>query len=1132
MSVLADLPFHQECFGIDHIPKGKWFCSTSCKHGRRIDRVEHLAAHRIRFQRRRRMLSNHHNPKETAMLKEFWGSVEPYFDERFLTTHGDELLQRTVITPNQVTLPPLGRHYQLVWNDEDELTRANTARAGRSQARNVVDGTASTPAASPASSAATSVAASPTGDDAAPSTDAVWESPTDISALDADIFASEGISRLRSLLTRDPSPPSGDALASMESIAARPHTAGISVMATVKSTAPPPRDPVVIPGAPYDADAKQPFDRSAYFFPSTLQHDTWTPIMRQDKEVVQISLEAAAEEMIQAATPAQARFLTGTDTKRAKPKSSPSPLSDTTPAVPTTARSSAAKPAKPSKVEVKAEVKSSIPTVKKESSASDTTPSASPSSSHKKGAAKLKSSPSPATGLSSDVDMDTDITPAPSPSPAPSPTPKGSPLAAGSKAKEKTTAVAASTVSTPGKDSTIASLGSPRATGSRPSPPTASPSTSIEASPAPSPSPSPSSADVSVTSLSSASPAHSPRTSPLSSALPSPISIKDEPIDVNMETIPPRERSSSSPTTKGGKKPRTNASAAGVSAATTGIEQIELSRGISGPAAARSAVAGKAPRVAGNVGATGGKAPRAKGKGDKSRRDKKKEKRRGSDEDSSSSSDDEDGSSEEDMTLSEEEDMREEEEDAAMEVDAPNVQDGQVVHGAGKTPHSGGLGLGGSSAGKHPAGKQPRGAGVTSDRVFSVRNTRDEAEEEEKWQPPEVEENITQLPTPFFAMRSVDIEGWRNTGIRLPRPRFVKMQHQFVIDNFPFVGVINPALLAASVHYSQPPLLYNSTTLQLLEMNMQLRGGEDDRAADDGGTAAMQLDEGSTSKDALESLASINLKLAALQAELDVVSVAPQEQLVNILPPVPQSAEEIAADVASTVAAEAARIAADAAAKSKQGLYGNKFTSTAASRRNRAAKAEESKNNSESIVELDTANGLSASPPAAASLSLSLPLNPTADQLSSLSIAPAFDDEVSAELWLVQRQSLSQVNHTNYVRSYLEMRAHASGSWKASLSQIEQKEQQDRDTNTLWEESFLLKAARQQRESRRAKFALSEAGQINKLKKMEVSRKLRVACHTVSVHQCDSDPIPSVVQMLCFYHYSVPSSVITVRYSV
>jgi hypothetical protein len=375
------------------------------------------------------------------------------------------------------------------------------------------------------------------------------------------------------------------------------------------------------------------------------------------------------------------------------------------------------------------------------------------------------------------------------------------------------------------------------------------------------------------------------------------------------------------------------------------------------------------------------------------------------------------------------------------------------------------------------------------------RNNDDADEEEEKATPP-VEEEIALIPTPFFALRSLDLPGWKDTGIRLPRPRFFKLQHQAIVENFPFVGVVNPALLASSCHYTIPPLLYNSASMVLIEVNMSVAGREgDDRAVDDGGMAAMHIDDpAAADRNQIETLASVQQKLAALQVEMNVVSVTPQEQLASILPPPPPTAEELAAEAAAKQAAAAAQQAeADAAAKAaeaaKADAFGSKFTTTALSRRSRGAKSDESikpgapaaageSADSAAVIELDTANGLPSSSLAA------LSLDPFTAPVASLSIAAEYDDEVSAELWLLQRQALSQINHNNFVRSYLDVRAHASGDWKSSLAQIEQKEQQDRDTEQLYEESFLLGMARAQREKKRAKYEQSEAGQINKIRHM------------------------------------------------
>ena len=521
---------------------------------------------------------------------------------------------------------------------------------------------------------------------------------------------------------------------------------------------------------------------------------------------------------------------------------------------------------------------------------------------------------------------------------------------------------------------------------------------------------------------------------------------------------------------------------------------------------AHPVTSGKAPRASGAKNrsrSTGAKAPRAKGKkegeGGKLKKEKpsksvKIKKERGSDDEeeeeadaSSSSSGDSEDDDDDDrgMTISEEEDLREEESD--LEAEGLKQEQGKESgHGAGKTPASH-LHVAAQTS-KQPAGKQPRGSGpVTSDRVFSMaprRNDEVAAEEEEKVEAP-LDDNLVQLPTPFFDLRSLDLSTWKETGIKLPRARFFKLQHQHIVENFPFFGVVNPALLASSCHYSQPPLLYNSQTMQLVEMNMRV-GADEEKGADE-------------SEEQTETLASIQSKLQSLNADMEIVEVRPQEDLAALLPPPPPSAEEIAQQAAEQAAAEEKKTAAEEkkeadAARAKeeelkrsQNLYSSKFNTTSSSRRSRGAGKEEgaaaaaaaASSSSSDVIELDTSAGLSSS----AAASLSLPLHPSPMQLASLSIEPAYDDEVSAELWLLQRQLLSQTNHNNYVRNYLSTRAHESGDWKVNLAQIEQKEKQDKDVGDLYEESFFLHMARSQRESRRAKFEQSEAGQIRNIKR-------------------------------------------------
>jgi len=86
-------------------------------------------------------MSNTHNSREQGLLKDFWESVEPYFDVRFLTLHGAELLRHTELTQQLVDIPALGRRYREVWREEDEeirgtMANANSARSGRVTARN------------------------------------------------------------------------------------------------------------------------------------------------------------------------------------------------------------------------------------------------------------------------------------------------------------------------------------------------------------------------------------------------------------------------------------------------------------------------------------------------------------------------------------------------------------------------------------------------------------------------------------------------------------------------------------------------------------------------------------------------------------------------------------------------------------------------------------------------------------------------------------------------------------------------------------------------------------------------------------------------------------------------------------
>lgn len=1030
-----------------------------------------MAAHRIRFQRRRRQMSNHHNSREQTLLKEFWESVEPYFDVRNLTLNGGQLLRHTELTTQLVEIPALGRRYHDVWREEDEeikgtLANANSARSGRVTARNANEATAS-PAASPLPAASPSPASPPAVPripGASPTPTAAWggadggdEAETEVQGGDANFFAQEGRERLQGFLQRDPlaRPTDADELAHMESVASKPHTAAVTVLAMVGSTAikiDQPKDE----SAPYDPDAREPFDRHSYYFPAA-HHKQWTPpvLKRQESKEVELSLEQAAELVFAQATPAHAKFLTGADKRNNKQHKghagahvSAANAASAPSAAAAAADSNASQPAdddqkssavKPFKIKIERDVAAAL----FGSSAMDT--SESPSAAAAAASIpKDSSSAAPATH-SAPAAVAAASTPSPSPSPLPSPTP--SPI----DSKSSTSAMS----------------------------------------------------DVSESEMEDEADAP-----PASSA-------------AAAAAIAASERESSP--RKAGKKPRgSSAGKVPHSAASASSAAAAAAATSSG---AHPVTGGKAPRA----GATGGKAPRVKGKG----ADRKKPKHGGKKPKNRSGDDDDDGDSgggdsssdegasgsedEESMTLSEEEDLRAEEEE--LEAEAEEEKEVAQAHseghglGAGKGPtahipaagHSSlglsGTGGGGSAAGgKQPAGKKPRGSGpVTSDRVFSFgpRLNDDVADEEEAKVEP-LEDSIVQLAPPFFDLRSLDLASWKETGIKLPRPRFIKLQHQSIVENFPFLGVINPALLASSCHYSQPPLLYNSLSMQLVEMNMNVRGGAGSAEDDDA-----QTDD----RDQMESLVSIQHKLHALHAELDIVEVQPQQSLADLLPPPPPSPEELAAQAAAEAAAAEERETEAARAKEKadreaKSLYGTKFSTTASSRRSRGAgKMDEVKSEgaaaaatsgaaaaaaaaspaSADVIELDTAAGFS-------SKQLALPLNPSSMQLASLSIRPAYDDEVSAELWLLQRQYFSQVNHNNYVRSYLSERAHDSGDWKLNLAQIEQKEKQDKDTLELYEESFLLSMARAQRESRRAKFELSEAGQIRNIKRWEATQ--------------------------------------------
>ena len=1005
----------------------------------------------MKFQRRRRMMSNQHNPKELAILNEFWASVDNYFNNRFLTLHGAELLRKTELTRELVSIPTLGRKYTEVWAQEDEEARANSSRSGRVTARNANELPVSSPMPSPASPQTPASSPLPSSAASIAAAEAFWASDDEVGA-DAESFAEEGKERLHAHLKRYPEAAallSAEEIADLERLASKPHTAAITILAMIGSTAVK-SEKKEEPSLIFDPDAKEPFDRHSFFFPAAhANSDVWAPPVAKRTEnapTVELSLDAAAEQVFKKATPAQARFLTGADKDKKKA------LNNNATHIKASSPETVAAAAAPAAAAAAAASSSDVLMT------DDATPAAAASAAQAKSKAKNKADAASASPLSSAPILIRLPSPAklaamPLPSPSPSP-----PAASA--------------------NASASSQSSPL--------PSQSPSSSVSYSPLSSPPPASASTAVPMDLGDDDAPAPSPSASPVAPAPPQP---------AEREVGSPSKRG-----TTGGKKPRSAAPAAAAAAAPstaassavgTVSDADEADMDDEDAPRVRSTVSGKAPHSAAAsssssaAGAsaphapTGGKVPRnrggaagasssasssakpAAGKAPRAKGDQVKLKKRskGSDDDESSG----EGSEEDDekgMTLSEEEDMREELEDAADAAEAaPPAAADAGGHGAGKTAAA--QAASAASAAGAGTGKQPRGSSgpVTSDRVFSMAPRRNDdvaVEEEVKTEP--VEDNLMQLATPFFDLRSLDLTSWRETGMVMPHPKLFKMQHEAIVDELPFVNKTMPALLASSCHYSQPPLLYNSQTLQLQD-----------------------ADEADESKDSIETLSSVQAKLVALQAEMDIVEIKPQEDIGAMLPtlkPAPPTQAEIQAQQAAALEAEKlqaeqARVKKEEEEKAAANLYGSKFSTTAAARRSRGAPTEKKDQaaaasaSSLNVIELDTSDALAS----AASVSLSL--------------APTYDDEVSAELWLVQRQFVSQANHNNFVRGYLWDRAHASGDWKVNVAQIEHKEKQDHDTEELYEESFFLQAARDQREQRKQRADMTEAGQIRNIKKWE-----------------------------------------------
>lgn len=269
--------------------------------------------------------------------------------------------------------------------------------------------------------------------------------------------------------------------------------------------------------------------------------------------------------------------------------------------------------------------------------------------------------------------------------------------------------------------------------------------------------------------------------------------------------------------------------------------------------------------------------------------------------------------------------------------------------------------------------------------------------------------------------------------------------------------------------------------MQLIDMNMRNEIVDGDKEESTTGTVG--------DEDILETLASIQQKLSALHASFDIVEVTRQQDLAQFFPSESSIKEAELRQFTEADEALTSPIASEIEVKKEsESIYANHFLTTSSSRRGRAPRNEQiekATSSTEEKTSTSSPNITSLTSPISQTESAFIPISPSPQLLASLAVPAEYDDEVSAELWLLQRQYFIQVNHNNYMRSYLEGRARASGDWKVSAAQIEHKEKQDKDTLDLYEESFLLSMARQQRATRRAKYELSEAGQIRNIKQWE-----------------------------------------------
>lgn len=928
------------------------------------------------------------------MINEFWEQhVNPYFDVQRITEHGEELLRPTAFTRDILDIPSLGPHYSHVWSAADEDHAQHTARSARVNNRATNDPSAASPSLTPAPAPVTAI-----------------PPPSEVTSDAIGCFAAEGCERLHRFIQRTGTDSmSKEELSEMERIASQPHTAAVSVLAYISSTIHSDSPDPTAAAAVTDPDAKVPFDRTAYFFPSG-PRAPWSPpagVLRRAPSSApddRATLDATAEHVFAAATPAESRFLTGAhkekhaqaihnnNNKSKAHTSKKSALVETTAADDGEAHAEAATSSEPTPAPQDTPAPTDLPP-----------PPLKPDSSTHQDADYREDHRAASSDEPAGVDRQDQV------KPEPAETKNHADHNDGEDDEDDG-----------GDDDNDAVLKQE----------------------------------------------DGERDSALALSAPDAVSSSSDGASDSESDV--EAGSSSAPaerTSQAAKQPR----ARGAAASTTAKAPKQ---------------AGKAPRP------TASKAPKQAGKAPRRSESREAAHHADSAASSSDSGDAIDSSDDESMTLSEEEDLRAEQEDiaaAAAEADSAShsqshAHDGRSGLGAGKGPKSGvGLALAATSSSTHgqgktpngvpaPVGKQPRGTGssgpATSERVFTMAPRRnDDLDDVESVQLEPIEEvdgDETTLPTPYFDLRAIDLMSAKEAGIRLPRPRLVKRHHQTIVENFPFVGVVHPALLAASCHYSQPPLLYNSHTMQLVEMNTRASAEEEKEEEESGADDAL-------SPQMLQS------KIHALHAEMEIVEVAQQQRLVDLLPPPlegPASTDHLPTNDSSMTSSSPL---APAPLPAKENIYEQQFSTLSSARRQRAARVDAAEKQAEASSRVPSA---SPTPPTDAAADAVLPLSASATQLASLSVAPSYDDEVSAELWLAQRSYFSQVNHNNFTRSYLSDRGHASGDWAVSMAQIDQKTKQDTDTLELYDESCLLAMARQQRESRRLKFALSEAGQL------------------------------------------------------